>query len=316
MPHIRLPAPTMRTTPLLTALLLAGCGVSEASLDDVGDDTAAAQGELGTSTRSYVVLRHDQRRCVSPMCGGYWAHDVNRASVKEQYVSGLDFSQSNLAMPEDQADVTGAADFEVVLWGKLGPLESRFNTRPFLVTSAWRGMPGVKFTEPADTFYRVEGAAIQCIAAPCPTLRASKLHTTAKILHHDLDVSRASRPLVDQDWLTFRTIAKDALVAGRFVDGALIGASREKVLAASQVFVHLPDMTQSCPRPALARCPAGQVNLWTRNENRCLMPSGCGGGGVCAASVPACADGYSLVSWSGGPFGCSQFACDPAFLND
>ena len=300
----------MRTTLLFTALLLAGCGVTEAELTDVGDDVSAAQGELGSATRSYVVLRHDQRRCIWPTCSGYWVHDVNRTTLNEQYVSRLDFSQSNL-MPEDQADVTGAGDFEVVLFGKLGPVETSFHTRPFLVTSAWRGMPTVKFTEPVDAFYRVSSASIRCITAPCPSLRASKLHSTSTILHHDLDVSRASLVSVDQNWLTARTVDKDALVAGRFVT-----VGQQRVLDASQVFVHLPDQTQSCPRPALARCPAGQVNVWARDENRCLLPAGCGGGGACRMAVPACSDGYSLASWTGGPFGCTQYACDPAFLTD
>ena len=301
----------MRAT-LLLAVFFVGCGVSEAELTDVSDDSSAAQGELGTTTRSYVVFRRDMRRCVSPMCGGYWAHDVNRATLSERYVSGLDFSQSSLTRVEDQADVTGAGAFEVVLFGKLGPAEPRFNTRPFVVTSAWRGMPGVKFNEPADTFYRVEGVAIQCVAAPCPTLRASQLHSTSTILHHDLDVTRAALAFVDRDWLTFRAIEKGALVAGRFVNGAV----KEKILDASQVFIHLPDMTQSCPRPAVVRCPAGKVNVWTRNQDRCEVPAGCGGGGACAAFVPSCADGYSLSSWAGGPFACAQFACDPAFLTD
>src|SRR3954471_23967336 len=104
--YIRLPAPTMRTM-ILMGLLLVGCGVSEAELNDVGDDVSAEQGELGTSTRSYVVFRRDMRRCIAPMCGGFWVHDVNRATLSEQYVSGFDFSASNLAhLPEHQADVT------------------------------------------------------------------------------------------------------------------------------------------------------------------------------------------------------------------
>ena len=298
------------------ALLFVSCGVSQAELTDVGDDVSSAEGELGTSTRSYVVLRRDMRRCVSPLCGGFWAHDINRATVSEQYVSALDFSHSNLSLPEQQEDVTGAGAFEVVLYGKLGPAESRFHTRTFLVTSAWRGLPGVKFTEPADTFYRVQGVDIQCFAAPCPTLRAARLHSTSKLLFNDLDVSRAALPLVDQNWLTFRTIEKDALVAGRIVDGAQVGVGREKVLDATQIFVHLPDRTQSCPRIAFNQCPAGKVNVWSRTENLCSVPAGCAGGGACAAFVPTCADGYSLVSWVGGQFGCTQYACDPAFLND
>lgn len=306
----------MRLT-LLVGLLFVGCGVSEAELTDVGDDLSAADGELGTSTRSYVVMRRDMRRCVAPLCGGFWVHDVNRSTLNEQYVSALDFSRSNLAgLPEHQGDVTGAGAFEVVLYGKLGPKEPRFNTRTFIVTSAWRGMPGVTFTEPADTFFRVKSADIQCITAPCASLRATKLHTTSKVLFHDLEVKPAALPLVDRNWLSYRVIEDDALVAGRFVDGAVVGVSPEKVLEASQVFVHLPDMKQSCPRYAPAQCPEDQTNLYVRNSNRCVVPAGCGGGGACAAVVPQCADGYELASWTGGQFACTQYACDPAFLND
>lgn len=304
----------MRTT-LLMALLFVGCGVSEAELNDQGEELSEDQGELGTSTRSYVVLRRDFRRCAAPLCGGWWAHDVNRSTLTERYVSALDFSKSNLnGLPEHQDDVTGAASFEVVLYGKLGPAESRFNTRQFIVTSAWRGMPGVTFSEPTDSFFRLQNADIQCFAAPCASLRATRLHSTAKFLHHDLDVTRASVPLLDQDWLSNRAINDDALVAGRFVDGAVVGVGQEKILEASQVFVHLPDMTQSCPRYALAQCPEGQTNVFTRNVNRCLVPAGCGVAGVCRFATPTCTEGYSLVSWPGGAYSCTRHACDPTFI--
>jgi hypothetical protein len=307
----------MRTTLLITCAVLAvGCGVTEADISDVSDDFSAEQGELGTSTRSFVVMRRDMRRCVAPLCGGYWVHDVNRATVREQYVSGLDFSQSNLPMEEQQALVTGAPDFEVVLYGKLGRLETRFNTRPFVVTNAWRGMPGVKFTEGAngDTFYREQPANIQCFAAPCASLKATKLHTSGQILHHDLDVAPASLTGVDQDWVTFKVTDRDALVAGRFVDGATVNGTREKVLRASQVFVKLPERINPCGRPYITQCEEGQVNTWTRDINHCMVPTGCGGGGACIQVVPSCAEGYTLISWTGGRFACTQHACDPSWL--
>ncbi|MFZ5441607.1 MAG: DUF6748 domain-containing protein [Myxococcota bacterium] len=296
----------MRTSLLLTGLLFAvGCGVTEAELTEVDGETMSGEGELGTSTRSYVVIRHDQRKCAAPRCGGFFVKDVNRANPREEYVSGLDFSASNVPA-EQQHLVTGAPDFEVVAYGKLGRLENGF--RKFVVTSAWRGMPGVK-VDAADTFYRVESADVRCITAPCPSLRATKLQTTARTLHHDLEVGRAAMPGVDQNWLTSRITDRNALVAGQFRESA-----KELVLDVSQVFVALPDMTQSCPRPALAFCPSGKVNVWTRDHNRCQIPAGCGGGGACTAVVPACADGYTLVSWTGGPFACTQHACDPTFL--
>lgn len=301
----------MRTSLLLAGLLfVVGCGVTEAEVTDLDGDVVSEEGELGTASRSYVVIRHDQRKCAAPRCGGWFVQDVNRATVREEYVAELDFSASNL--PEEQRGlVSGARDFEVVAYGKLGTLSNGY--KKFIVSTAWRGMPNVK-VEAGDTFFRVEAARVQCITAPCPSLRATKLHSTTKTLHHDLDVTRAAMPGVDQSWLTFRVTDRDALVAGRFRDGAKVGAGVEKVLDASQVFVKLPDMTQSCPRPAIALCPSGKVNVWTRDENRCQMPAGCGGGGACAAVVPACTEGYTLVSWTGGPFACTQHACDPDWL--
>jgi len=35
-----------------------------------------------------------------------------------------------------------------------------------------------------------------------------------------------------------------------------------------------------------------------------------------SSSALACEDGYSLQSWTGGVFACTQYACDPAFLHD
>ncbi|MFT3709747.1 MAG: hypothetical protein QM817_19130 [Archangium sp.] len=305
----------MRTTLLITALLVAGCGVSEAQLDDSSADFDSETGELGTSSRTYVVFRKDFRKCSYPMCGGWYVHDVNRAELREVYVPAFDFSASNLRTEEQQALVTNAPANEVVLYGKLGALKS--GLRDFVVTTAWRGMPGVTFTEfssGADTFYRANPVTIQCIAAPCPNMQATKLHSTTKTMFHDLSVERASMPQVDQNWLTFRITDKDALVAGKIVDGAQVGAGREKVLDASQIFLKLPDMTQSCPRSSLPLCGGTKVNTWTRDHNRCTVPAACVQPGVCAAFVPACAAGYSLVSWTGGTRACTQYACDPDWL--
>lgn len=298
----------------LCVVAMAGCGVSEAQLDEQSNEVTSDEGELGSTSRTYVVARRDYRRCAWPMCGGYWIHDVNRATVREVYVPGFDFSVSNLINEEDRADVTNAPNFEVVLFGKLGALKGGY--RDFVVTSAWRGMPGMQFKEGADTFYSVAEATIQCFAAPCPTMKATKLHTTSSILFHDLSVERAAKPLVDQNWMTARVTDKGALVAGRFVNGAQVGTGVERVLDAAQVFVKLPDMTQSCPRTSLPLCPSPKQNVWVRNTNLCTMPAGCAQPGACAAYVPSCEDGYSLQSWTGGMFACTQYACDPAFLHD
>lgn len=296
------------------AVVVSACGPTDAQLADVEDDAEVGAAELSTRSRTYVQLRRDTRRCVSPLCGGYFVHDVNRATLREVYVSGLDFTASGL-LDEAQADVYGAPDGEVVLWGKLGDEEPTFHTRPFLVSAAWRGLPGV--TPPAgEAFYKVAAIEVQCLVAPCPTLKATKLHSTQATLATGLDVSRASPPLVDDAWLSGRVLTKGALVTGTFRPAKTPGLNRELWLDSSQVFVKLPDVTQSCPRYAPAQCPAGRVMTVRRDANRCLAPAGCVVPGACAAYVPSCEAGYTQVSWSGGPHACTQYACDPEFLFD
>src|SRR6185436_3701129 len=95
----------------------------------------------------------------------------------EQYVSGLDFSESSL--PTDAVDdVRSAPAEELVLRGHLGPQEPRFHTRPFVVLDAFRGMPGVTPRED-DAFYQVHARKppIACFVAPCPNEIASLLNT-------------------------------------------------------------------------------------------------------------------------------------------
>lgn len=295
------------------AVALVACGPTDAQVAELEDGADVGAAELSTRSRTYVQLRRDTRRCVSPMCGGYYVHDVNRATFREEYVSGLDFSASGLS-DEAQADVYSAADGEVVLWGKLGEEEPTYHTRPFLVSAAWRGMPGVT-PATGELFYKVASMNVQCLVAPCPVLKATKLHSTQATLGTGLDTSRASLEGVDDAWLAGRVLSKGALVAGRFRPGNTPGLNRELVLDVSQVFVKLPDVTQSCPRPAVAQCPAGTVFTWQRNANRCLLPAGCQAAGVCAAVVTSCANGYLPVSWAGAN-ACTQTACDPEFLFD
>lgn len=297
----------MRSILLVGAVIFAACGVTEAEINETSDVTTEASDELGTSTRSYVTFRYDlYRRCAWPRCGGLFVHDVNRATVREEYVLGWDFSQSDLSV-EAQEDVRGAAGGELIVYGKLGRVQAN-GFRYFVVTSAWRGMPGVT-AGANDTYYRVGDSNVRCITTPCPSLKATKLHTTKSTVFHDLDVSGAALTAVDTNWLTGRVVNDDALVAG-----AITRVGNEDVLAASQVFIKLPDMVRSCGRPFIPTCPEGQTVIWSRDADRCLMPAGCGGGGACTAQVPACADGYELFSWTGGAFACTQHVCDPAFL--
>lgn len=290
------------------------CGVGDATVGGETDELSA-EGEDGLSatSQSFVTLRHDNRKCMSPLCGGYFVADVNRAALTEKYVSGLDFSLSGL--PQTDVDALLAAPAtELLLRGKLGPIEAQFKTRSFRVTEGYLGMPGVA-RGAGEFFFRAADRvpAINCFAAPCNNLVATKLNYTPATPFTRLSVDSAALAYVDTDWLMDRVLAHGALVSAKFVSGAAFPAGPEKVLDASQVYVRLPDVKGPCPTFGMMRCPTGSTVAFTRSADRCLKPAGCVPQGKCTQLPPTCADGYQLASWSVAPRACAQFVCDVAF---
>lgn len=298
-------------------IAIGGCAVEtapEASFDS--DQLQDSDSDLSASSRTYVTIRRDYRKCVSPLCGGYWVQDVNRKHINERYVSALDFSKAKM---DDQqiAKVLEAGDGELVLHGKLGPLEKQFNTRTFLVSDAWRGMPGVKPLE-GDRFYsaRDRDPQINCFTAPCPNEMAYELNSTAKFAFDGYSVKLAARPHVDQDWLIDRINNHKAIVAAWIIDGDKFPGGYAQILDASQVYLNVKDMTGSCPAFKLAQCPNdGEIWTWERDIDLCLHPVGCVAPASCPSKVPPkCDAGYSVTAWNTSPDGCQKLVCDPDFI--
>lgn len=274
---------------------------------------AQEEDALSASSRSFVTLRHDQRKCMSPMCGGYFVRDVNRKTA-ERYVSSLDFAHASDLDPEAVDQVLAAPDGELVLRGKLGPVDAKFGTRQFLVYEAYRGMPGHTPAE-GDTFYDVSAndPPHQCLVAPCNNLVAHKLNATKTTSYTRTDADLGG--FIDAAWLQNRVENDDAIVAGTIEDGAVFTGGPEQVLGANQVFIRLPERIGPCPALAIPNCAAsGKVATFTHSPDRCQVFDKCVTPGVCALFLPSCGDGYSLVSWTGGPHACQQHACEPSFL--
>ena len=62
---------------LAIGLLLSGCQVgAELAEDDTSTESVVVRGD------GYFTLAHDTRRCVSPICGGYWVSPVNASSLR------------------------------------------------------------------------------------------------------------------------------------------------------------------------------------------------------------------------------------------
>src|ERR1700755_2938261 len=127
---------------MFRTLILAS--LATVALGCVGEssDSSSQTDDISASSRTYVAVRRAPRECfrASPSCGGYYVHDVNRASLNEKYVSGFDFSASGFDAATIDL-VMKAHPGEIVLHGKLGPIDhAAENTQRFVVSEAWRGL--------------------------------------------------------------------------------------------------------------------------------------------------------------------------------
>ena len=292
------------------ALGLSACAEDAAEQPEVAvsDETGQAEEDLSAWSRTHVGIRRDYRKCISPLCGGYWVHDLNRKIKTETYVSSLDFKASGLD-EQTQALVLGAADGEIVLRAKLGPKETKYNTRTLQVAAAYRGLPG-RLTNASDQVYAVENLGRMCITSPCPTYETRRVNYSAKQVLSGLDLDLGGH--IDAWWLLEEAARDGALVLGSIRSGQTLPGGVETILDASQVFLKLPEVN-SCPQFKLIPCPTGTERSYSRNEKRCILPGACVPEAFCKKSFPVCDDGYSLVSWTG-ESGCEEHACDPTWI--
>lgn len=115
----------------------------------------------------YYSVRQDMRRCVSPICGGYFVKRVNERVTRcangkpaeECYVAEIDWNKHQSVEPSRALLRGDLTEKRFPNFGKLGV---------FRVLEAWQSAGGATSN---GRFYRVIDRKIQCIAFPCPTHR-------------------------------------------------------------------------------------------------------------------------------------------------
>lgn len=164
---------TMRSLLIaLPILSLTACGADPGEVADEGTELSAdddAKADRGSSSLYYSV-RHDTRRCVFPICGGYWVKKVN-STADEVYVPEIDLARTGLG-----------ADDNVVLGGSVvrGKLAQKtydtFGSKPILAAeSVWALATG---STPSGTTYMLTDEGRVCFRAPCFNIAEDKLNWT------------------------------------------------------------------------------------------------------------------------------------------
>jgi hypothetical protein len=224
----------------LRALLGLSLGLSLtacAPVDDDGSDDATT--DEVRAAGSYVRIRHDARRCVSPLCGGFWVSRVNQRTLRcadgttanECYVAEVDYS--GLGLAPDALDATG--DREVILRGRIvaKAYGSFGNLGQLVVQEGWRA---VTDAVSSATVYETFNTPRVCVRAPCATYDANKLNGTTSYTLTGVDlagvtgVSRADRRAATTGL---------AAAPGILVAGAVRAEGGRRTLVASQFYLRL-----------------------------------------------------------------------------
>jgi hypothetical protein len=217
-------------------------GVSSFPVESV----AATGGAASVAENStYYTLKPDRRKCMSPMCGGYFVKRVNLSKTRcanggsedECYVSEIDWNGQPQVEPGRallRGTMTVRADKR---FGKLGTLK---------VTESWQAATENK---PAGDFYRVRDRGLRCITFPCPTHLEAKLNANASRTVAGVDLSGAQAT---------DTATSDAFMAMTSKDGILAAGSHERVtgpggrsetLKASQFYLRSKPAQATNPKP-------------------------------------------------------------------
>ena len=220
-------------------------GLAQLSANIPGTNSVAPEPLAGSG--EYFLVRQDVRRCVSPLCGGYFVKKVNQSwtrcangrRMSECYVAEIDWN----GQPEiDPGKALLRGDIVARRFARFG------NLGALRVTESWQS-PGDK---PATgTLYRVRDRGVRCITHPCLSHSATKLGFafTSNIAGVDLAAAGASGELISEGAAAM-TQTDGVIVAGYFAPVTGPGG-RAQTLKATKFY--LPAGTQVGGQPPGAR---------------------------------------------------------------
>jgi hypothetical protein len=238
----RQPLSLIASANLLDASLLSS---NQLTNDQDSLEAIPAEPDSLASTSAFYSVRQDLRRCVSPICGGYFVKSVNLPLTRcangrylaECYVAEIDWNG------QTQVD-TG----KTLLRGTvLAKSYDRFGNLGVLrVTEAWQA---VSDSKPSGAFYRVRDRGLRCITFPCPTHHEAKLNTTVSQNIAGVDLSAFSGADVS------RTITgpDGVIAAGDHVKVKGPGGAMLE-LKATQVYLRLVNGTSGMKRCIKTGC--------------------------------------------------------------
>ena len=170
---------------------------------------------------TYYTVRRDFRKCLYPLCGGYFVRVVNRKATRcadgsfqsECYVTDIDWMSSGLS-ERQISELEGMQG--TLVRGKLRPVEiDGFGSLGELVVSeAWTA---VTSQAPKGKFVRLTDSGIVCVTSPCPSIREDILNRKRSRNIHEVDLFEvdATHEQIDEAFNRIDSSRDGILAAGK-----------------------------------------------------------------------------------------------------
>jgi hypothetical protein len=268
---------------------LSGCAADAVSAQDDSEEEVVAESEdalSGVSNYGYFIVTHrDFRKCVSPLCGGFFVKRVNEATTtcadgkkqSECYVSAITFGGMGLSAREEQ-------EFRAAVEAGHGLIKARTYKKKWngIQLGTLKASEGwMSATSSVDgtfdgSFYRAADNGIRCITAPCPSTSAFLLNAKDSWNVIAVHLDNTQNP-ADQDTIARAQNAigtpEGILVAGGVaIPKCIPGSKCGPFVTASDFYLKYTHTEgKSCGGHVMGPpmvCNAGQYCAWTP-ENMC-----------------------------------------------
>lgn len=165
---------------------------------------AADDAAVRAAPSYYIVTRQDTRRCVAPLCGGYFVRAVNQFLTRcadgrwqlECHAFSVDTSSLGWGPETTAAFNEQFAQGHALARGTLQALPmGSFQADTLVATEGWQGQAQ---SRPRGTFYGLKDRGFVCITYPCDSIEENTLNLRRirNIAGVDLAASGASEDAV------------------------------------------------------------------------------------------------------------------------
>jgi hypothetical protein len=291
----------------LLSFVFTGCAAQTedaANDDDEVDVDSAEEAVVGAPSNYgyFQVTRRDLRKCVAPLCGGFFVKRVNEQKTlcadgtrqAECYVSSIELKGAGLSAREE-ADFRQALESGKALV-KARTYKKRWSNRWVGLikgNEAWLGATG---SQADGTFYRVANNGIVCVKAPCPSTTAYELNSGDSYnvinVHLESTATPADPAILNRAQNALATKDGILVAGGVALPKCLPNSNCGPFVTASEFYVRVTRREgHSCGFWQTYDCNAGQFCSWAADDI-------CGAAdapGKCRYKPDACTQHYQPV---------------------